>query len=298
MTTTTAAAAITTVNTTAVVLPMNYSTINPTSILLDWLVNHPMILNFSWSEGQTLGSSPRFLTFTVLSYLSLTFFLSQNPFFSLESHLRRRITALHNFILIVISFTMAIGCTLSTLSQSPDVHYIICFPTNTKPKGPIFFWAYMFYLSKIYEYIDTLLILMNNKSISRLSFLHVYHHATVVIMCYLGLHTTQSSLPLVIVTNCLVHVFMYSYYLLCALGFRPKWKKLVTDCQILQFLSSFVIFSLIFGYHFGTNSGCSGIWGCVFSAGFVITLLYLFLDFHSKSYSAVTNKLKLQDKEM
>lgn len=274
---TVAAAAAVAVNTTTTVALL---TINP----LYWLVNHPKILNFSWIQGETLGSSPQFLTLTILSYLSLTFFLYQVPIISLESHLRRRITVLHNLFLIIASLIMALGSSLSIISRSPTIHYIICFPSNTKPNGPLFFWGYMFYLSKIYEYVDTLLILVSNP-IRRLSFLHVYHHATVVIMCYLGVHYTQSALPLVVVTNCLVHVFMYFYYLLCALGFKPKWKRLVTDCQILQFLSSFVIFSLIFGYHF-TTSGCAGIRACCFSATFIITLLYLFIDFHSKNYSA------------
>ncbi|KAK0590101.1 hypothetical protein LWI29_022726 [Acer saccharum] len=149
----------------------------------------------------------------------------------------------------------------------------------------------MFYLSKIYEYADTLLIIMS-KSIKRLSFLHVYHHATVVIMCYVGLHTAQSSFPLVLVTNCLVHVFMYWYYLLCSLGLRPKWKRLVTDCQILQFMASFVMMAWMFYSHF-TGSGCSGIWGSCFSAAFISTLLVLFVDFHSKSYSAKIKELEM-----
>ncbi|KAL5787465.1 hypothetical protein ACOSP7_004414 [Xanthoceras sorbifolium] len=254
------------------------------SSLQHWLVDHPNVLHFSWTQGQTLGSSPLFLTFTVISYLSLTFFLSHNPIFSIRPSLLRRITAFHNFILIVISLIMAVGSILSMISHAPDFHYLICFPTNTPPKGPLFFWVYMFYLSKIYEYADTLLIILS-KSIKRLSFLHVYHHATVVIMCYVGLHTAQSSFPVVLVTNCLVHVFMYFYYFLCSVGLRPKWKRLVTDCQILQFVASFVLMVLIFYYHF-TSSGCSGILGSCFSAAFISTLLVLFVDFHSKNYSA------------
>ncbi|KAK3184768.1 hypothetical protein Dsin_032054 [Dipteronia sinensis] len=259
--------------------------VNPLfSSLQQLLVEHPSVLHFSWTQGQTLGSSPLFLTFTVASYLSLTLFLFHNPIFSVAPSLLRRITAFHNFILIIISLIMAVGGTLSIFTQAPSLHYIICFPTNTPPKGPLFFWSYMFYLSKIYEYADTLLIIMS-KSIKRLSFLHVYHHATVVIMCYVGLHTAQSSFPLVLVTNCLVHVFMYWYYLLCSLGLRPKWKRLVTDCQILQFMASFVMMAWMFYSHF-TGSGCSGIWGSCFSAAFISTLLVLFVDFHSKSYSA------------
>nr|POE89136.1 putative elongation of fatty acids protein [Quercus suber] len=102
---------------------------------------------------------------------------------------------------------MAIGCTLSslTLTHPPNYDYIICFPPNTSPSGPLFFWAYIFYLSKILEFGDTLLIILTN-SIQRLTFLHVYHHATVLIMCYLWLHTSQSLFPVALITNALVHL--------------------------------------------------------------------------------------------
>ncbi|XP_031251262.1 putative elongation of fatty acids protein DDB_G0272012 [Pistacia vera] len=254
------------------------------SILLDWFVNDPKILHFSWIEGQTPASSPQFLTLTVVSYLSITLFLSQNHPISIARPLLRRITVVHNLILINLSLIMAIGCLLSIFFHAPNIHYVLCYPKNVEPKGPLFFWAYVFYLSKIYEYVDTFLIVVS-KSMKRLSFLHVYHHATVLIMCYIGLHTSQSSFPVVLVTNCVVHVFMYYYYLLCAIGKRPKWKRLVTDIQILQFMSSFINMLIVFFFHF-TGSGCSGIWGYCFSMAFISTLLVLFIDFHSKNYNA------------
>ncbi|XP_048231368.1 elongation of fatty acids protein sre1-like [Ricinus communis] len=249
-----------------------------------WLVNHPKIHSFAWKQGQTPGSSPVFLTLTVIAYLSVTFLLTRPSFgISCSPRFLRNLTAIHNMILLSLSFTMAVGCTLSILLLLPNVDHLVCFPKKTPPSGPLFFWAYIFYLSKIYEYMDTLLIILSN-SVRRLTFLHVYHHATVVVMCYLSLHTSQSMFPGVLVTNAVVHVIMYFYYLLCTLGIRPSWKKLVTDCQIVQFYSSFAIMGWIFYYHF-TGSGCSGILGWYFDAVFIASLLVLFLDFHSKNYS-------------
>ena len=253
------------------------------STLEYWLVNNPHILNFSWNQGQTLGASPLFVTLTVFSYLSLTFILSLVTLPSVEPRILRFLTAIHNIILLTLSFTMAVGCTLSIILRSPNVDCIVCYPINTPPRGPLFFWSHIFYLSKIFEFMDTLLIILSN-SIRRLTFLHVYHHATVVVMCYISLHTSQSLFPGVIVINSSVHVIMYFYYFLCALGIRPKWKKFVTDCQIMQFFSSFGIMAWIFYYHF-TGLGCSGIWGWCFDAVFITSLLVLFLDFRSKNYS-------------
>ncbi|XP_057740716.1 uncharacterized protein LOC130957891 [Arachis stenosperma] len=256
-----------------------------------WLVNHPTIKNFTWTPGKTMASTPQFLCFTILSYLSSIFILPQMKSLpSIPQSFLRPISAVHNTSLLLLSFVMALGCLLSTISHAPHVQWVICFPPQTKPTGPIFFWAYIFYLSKILEFMDTLLIILSN-SIQRLSFLHVYHHSNVVIMCYIWLQTSQTLFPAVLFTNASVHVLMYAYYLSCALGVRPKWKKLVTNIQIMQFCSSFVVLSLMLYYHF-TGSGCSGAWGWIFNVVFYSSLLVLFVDFHKKNYGSTANSKK------
>ncbi|WCJ29065.1 Elongation of very long chain fatty acids protein 2 [Euphorbia peplus] len=263
-----------------------------------WLVNHPKILHFSWTPGQTLASTPKFVAISVLIYLTLTILLSytvRRPIFG--PHILKPITALHSLTLFLISLIMAVGCILTIISHTPHLHHIICFPLNTRPTGPLFFWAYICYLSKMLEFMDTLLIIFSN-SIQRLTFLHVYHHATVVIMCYLWLSTSQSLFPVALVTNAIVHVVMYYYYLSCAMGVRPRWKRLVTDIQIIQFVFSFCISGLMVYYHF-TGSGCSGLYGWCFNAVFNASLLALFVDFHGKSYAAKRRRdVSLSDKRL
>lgn len=255
-----------------------------------WLVNHPIILDFEWIQGQTFGSTPLFLILTVFSYLFLTLLLSHIPLPSVSLHFLKPISALHNFVLLSLSFIMALGCALSSIYHVPHLHWLICFPPRTPPVGPLFFWAYVFYLSKILEFVDTLLIILTG-SFQRLTFLHVYHHSTVLIMCYLWLHTSQSLFPIALLTNAAVHVLMYGYYFLCTFGIRPSWKRLVTDCQILQFIFSFVISGQMLYEHFGgSGGGCSGIRGWCFNAVFNASLLALFINFHLKSYAANRKK--------
>ncbi|KAF4347695.1 hypothetical protein G4B88_017877 [Cannabis sativa] len=253
------------------------------STLKYWLVDHPTILHFQWIQPQTLGSTPTFLATTVLTYLTLTLLLSRSQFPPLTPKLLKPITAVHSLILLVLSLIMAVGCSLSILHSS-DWASAICFPKETKPNGPLFFWAQVFYLSKLLEFGDTLLIILGG-SIRRLSFLHVYHHATVVVMCYLWVRTSQSLFPVALVTNASVHVIMYGYYFLCAVGIRPGWKRVVTDCQIVQFVFSFAVSGRMLYLHF-FGSGCSGILGWCFNAGFNASLLALFVNFHAKSYAS------------
>lgn len=258
-----------------------------------WLVYNPNIVNFRWNPPQTLASSPLFLTLTILTYLSLTLILTFLPLPPFPPRLLKPITALHNLILFFLSLLMGLGCAVTLLTHTPHLRWAVCFPPHTNPTGPLFFWAYIFYLSKFLELLDTLFILLS-RSIRRLSFLHVYHHATVLVMCYLWLQTSQSLFPVALLTNASVHVIMYGYYFLSAIGFRPSWKRAVTDCQIIQFVFSFAISGLMLHYHFN-GSGCSGIWGWCFNAIFNASLLALFVDFHLKSYANLNKKTLSKD---
>ncbi|XP_019164769.1 PREDICTED: elongation of fatty acids protein 3-like [Ipomoea nil] len=261
-----------------------------------WLVDHPTINQYEWKEGQTFGSSPLFVAVTVVSYLSVTLFLHRFAVLpDLSSSALRHASAAHSMVLCLLSLAMAVGCSLATLHQMPPSHggwrWVVCFPAAaTVPRGPVFFWAYVFYLSKILEFIDTLLILLSGSRSRRLSFLHVFHHAAVLVASYNMLATAQSLLPLGVVTNAAVHVLMYAYYFLSALGHRPRWKKLVTDCQIIQFVFGLMMSGLMLYYHFTTGSGCSGIWAWFFNIVFVALLLTMFLDFHSTNYSSKKRK--------
>lgn len=263
-----------------------------------WLVDHPTISHYEWKPNQTPGASPVFVGATVITYLTITLSLHRFPLLpNLLPSALRLITAAHNLILCLLSLVMAIGCTLSALHQTPPNQptWAICFPAGrTPPRGPTFFWAHVFYFSKIFEFVDTLLVLVSGSRSRRLSFLHVYHHAVVVVMCYVWLASSQSLFPVALVTNATVHVVMYAYYLLCAVGIRPRWKRLVTDFQIVQFVFSFLISGWMLRLHF-SGSGCEGIRGWCFNAVFNASLLALFVDFHFKNYA---NKKRLaQDKD-
>lgn len=69
--------------------------------------------------------------------------------------------------------------------------WLICFPPGTKPAGRVFFWSYVYYLSKFYELLDTLILVLKGKP---LTFLHVYHHATVIAMCFFWLEVSTPPL--------------------------------------------------------------------------------------------------------
>lgn len=254
-----------------------------------WLVDHPSIIDFEWDTNRTIGASTLFPTLSVSTYLTITFLLHRFRLLpTIPSATLRLISALHSFLLCFLSLIMATGSLLSILHQTPpnNLTWSICFPIGHIPRrGPIFFWGHVFYLSKILEFIDTLLILLSESRSRRLTFLHVYHHAAVVVICYVWLAAPQSMFPEGVILNSSVHVLMYAYYFLSAMGRRPTWKKMVTNCQIMQFrVLPYVVSIWMFYLHFTGSRGCAGVLTWIISAAFSTSLLILFRNFHVKNY--------------
>ena len=109
-------------------------------------------------------------------------------------------------------------------------------------------WVY--YLTKLVEYCDTLFFILRKK-FSHVNFLHVYHHASMSVYLWLVVNflpTAPSFVPAF--GNAIIHVIMYTYYFLAALG--PKytkylwWKKHLTKLQLIQFVTIMVLTVLSF----------------------------------------------------
>lgn len=198
------------------------------------------------------------------------------------------LSALHNCVLCFGSGIMFFGTAVESYREifaRESVRWLYCLPPGTDIKGALYFWSYVYYLSKYYELLDTLLLICKGK---RLSFLHVFHHATVVVMAYLWLDSGQSLQQVALMTNTAVHVVMYWYYLMCTLKRPPKWKRLITTLQIVQFCYSFLISIPFFTAHLGASrleQQCSGFDAWLFNAAFNAVLLALFVNFHRNSYS-------------
>jgi hypothetical protein len=147
-----------------------------------------------------------------------------------------------------------------------DAGWMLCFPPGTAPRGKLFYWSYVYYVSKFYELLDTVLLVLKGRP---LTFLHVFHHAFVLVMCFLWLQSSQSLQHIALLTNTGIHVMMYFYYFLTTLGIRPGWKVLVTNGQIVQFVFSFACSVPFVWTHVtsvrGGGGGCAGFeawWGC------------------------------------
>ncbi|CAL1531110.1 unnamed protein product [Lymnaea stagnalis] len=146
--------------------------------------------------------------------------------------------------------------------------------------------CWLYYISKYTETADTIFFILRKKT-NQLTFLHVYHHSTMIFIWWINAKYVPGGLVFFHATlNCFVHVIMYSYYGLAALGpsLQPYlwWKKYVTKVQLIQFFATFI----------HTLYVCTR---CDFPLGlsiaallYDVTLILLFINYYHQEY--VTRK--------
>lgn len=201
---------------------------------------------------------------------------------------------IHNVILSLGSLVMFTCCLLEVYNRSiheNDVSWLLCEKETTSIQGSLWFWSFIYYLSKYYELLDTVLQLIQGK-IPPNYVLHVYHHSCVIFMGWIWMQSGASIQFIGLLFNCFVHVIMYYYFYLKSIGITPWWKKWVTTLQIIQFCTSGLCFCGTLYMHWVLDMHCRGM-GIVYgSLLFNATLLYGFIGVLGKSERAPKHKDK------
>ena len=99
--------------------------------------------------------------------------------------------------------------------------------------------CWWYYFCKFTEFLDTVFFVLRKKN-DQITTLHVIHHSIMPAACWWGVKFVPSGHGTFFgLINTMVHVIMYTYYLLAAMG--PKyqkyiwWKKHLTLIQMIQF---------------------------------------------------------------
>lgn len=155
----------------------------------------------------------------------------------------RGLIVVYNFAMVALSSYMCAEFLLTTTSmgysyacQGVDWSY------STEPTSARLVHAsWLFFISKIIELADTIFFILRKKN-SQVTFLHVYHHSTMIINWWMAakyLPVGQSFLVGMI--NSWTHAVMYVYYGLAAVGPSMQkylwWKKHMTTLQLIQFVA-------------------------------------------------------------
>jgi len=123
-------------------------------------------------------------------------------------------------------------------------HILPCnkFDTENPPLANL---LWLFYVSKIWDFWDTIFIVLGKKW-KQLSFLHVYHHTTIFLFYWVNVHVLyDGDIYLTILLNGFIHTVMYTYYFICMHTKDPKtgkslpiwWKSSLTMMQMIQFVT-------------------------------------------------------------
>jgi elongation of very long chain fatty acids protein 4 len=171
------------------------------------------------------------------------------------------------------------------LAVSHGYTILPCNPFNaTNP--PIGSVLWLFYISKVLDFMDTLFIVLGQKW-AQLSFLHVYHHWSIFQIYWMNLWVGyDGDIYLTIVLNGFIHSVMYSYYLCSSqrgsilATFAKAVKPFITSMQLLQF------FIVIAQASYLMASGCKTFPPNTTKLYFyyILTMIALFGQFFVKSY--------------
>lgn len=144
--------------------------------------------------------------------------------------------------------------------------------------------AWWYFFSKVIELLDTVFFVLRKKQ-NQVSFLNVYHHTITCLFswCYLKYLPGEQGVVIGFL-NSVVHVVLYTYYLIAALGPKYKkylwWKKYVTKIQLAQFCIMLAYLGTLLVFDCKLPKSLT-----FFFVGNVVIFLYLFADFYRKAYA-------------
>ncbi|PIA52503.1 hypothetical protein AQUCO_01000406v1 [Aquilegia coerulea] len=258
-----------------------------------WLTEHPTIVGFRWNHSQSWGSTWSFLITSIISYITLSIFLH------LVLTLFRRqkpvplgpIPAIHSLIMALISITIFIGILFSTAAEIRETRWfwnrsktpfqwLLCFPLGTRPSGRVFFWSYVFYLSRFLHLFRTFLTILRNR---KLTFFRLFNQSILICMSFLWLEFSQSFQVMAILSTSLVYSVVYGYRFWTGIGLRSACFPFVVNCQMFLLGCNLVFHVGVLLLHF-MKGGCQGIGAWLFNSVLNGAILYLILNFYVKTH--------------
>ncbi|XP_016527267.1 ELOVL fatty acid elongase 8a isoform X1 [Poecilia formosa] len=201
------------------------------------------------------------------------------------------VLVVYNFAMVCLSAYMFYEFTASSWLAG---YSLLCQPVDYSNNPLALRMArvcWWFYFSKVIELSDTIFFILRKKN-SQLTFLHVYHHATMIFNWWTGVKYVAGGQSFLIgLINSLVHIVMYLYYGLAALGPHMNkylwWKQYLTSLQLLQF---FVV-TMHTAYNLHADCDFPDSMNAVVLA-YSLSLIVLFSNFYYQSYLTKKTKSK------
>lgn len=269
--------------------------VNWSSQLLSRLVQSHAEAQASFEGRVAAGTQPqitlqytdgKFLAVANMIYLGVTFSLftvMKNRKVGLfPDKTIKRIIMVYNAVCVALAGYVVVGISAVKL-QNPG-QFVCNNPAEVQDRESAEFVAWVFwvfYAQKFWEFCDTWFFLLR-RSFRQVTFLHIFHHSSITIVVGTILRFDYSGdMFLPILLNALVHVLMYSHYLVTALGIKSWWRQYLTSLQLLQFC--LISVQSVLAYSNGPTCG-SPDWAKVVMVLYMGSMLILFGQFFVKRY--------------
>ncbi|XP_043074943.1 ELOVL fatty acid elongase 8a isoform X1 [Puntigrus tetrazona] len=197
---------------------------------------------------------------------------------------------IYNFSMVCLSAYMFYEFTASSWFAN---YSLVCQPVDYSETPLAMRMArvcWWFYFSKVIELTDTVFFILRKKN-NQLTFLHVYHHGTMIFNWWAGVKYVAGGQSFFIgLINSFVHVVMYMYYGLAALGQRMHkylwWKHYLTSLQLLQFfiVTIHTAVNLFADCDFPDSMN-------IIVLGYAFSLIGLFSNFYYQNYISKKTKV-------
>lgn len=191
-------------------------------------------------QNYPLMGSPLLITSILLTYVYFVLSLGPRIMANRKPFQLRGFMIVYNFSLVTLSlyivYEFLMSGWLSTYTWRCDP---VDFSNNPEALRMVrVAWLFMF--SKVIELMDTVIFILRKKD-GQVTFLHVFHHSVLPWSWWWGIKIAPGGMgSFHAMINSSVHVVMYLYYGLSALGpvAQPYlwWKKHMTAIQLIQFV--------------------------------------------------------------
>lgn len=269
-----------------------------------YLSEHPSIVKFRWSNTELWGSTWSFLFTSIAAYVVFSVFLHLllNLLIFRRNHHRPLplgpLPALHSLSMALISAIIFSGILLSTAAEIRDTRWfwrrsktttfqwLLCFPLGTRPSGRVFFWSYIYYLSRFLHTLRTYFTILRRR---KLSVFQIFNHSILIFVSFLWLEFSQSFQVLAILLTTSIYAVVYGYRFWTAIGLPSACFPFVVNCQM-------VLLGCNLACHIGVlllhliKGGCNGMNAWILNSVLNGAILLLSLNFFVKTHLRTRRK--------
>ncbi|XP_051123949.1 elongation of fatty acids protein 3-like [Andrographis paniculata] len=259
-----------------------------------WLSEHPSVVYFRWSPTQLWGATWSFLITSISAYIAVAGVLRVILLFlgRIKPVRFGPVPALHSLAMALLSATIFAGMLSSSVAEIRDTRWfwrrsktpfqwLLCFPLGTRPSGRVFFWSYIFYLSRFLHIFRTVFAILGSPD--RFPHFQVLNHSILIVMSFLWLEFSQSFQVLAILSMTLVFALVYTYRYCTEIGILQKssFPLFVVSCRIMLAVTTLAWHIGVLVLHF-SKGGCNGMGAWLFNTLLNSFVLLLLLNFYVK----------------